>query len=334
MEPFRIVDAKVHARLAHRMPAVVDGPVEQHIVVRLTGLHERLHATDIAIERGKVVPEGVARIELVRRVELPPGPRHGRRRVRRAVIDQMIDPREEHAVGGLLDLVQRRREVLAEPRERLGRRERTSSDVCRRGRELVDERIAVRSAEHAEDLRLGNVGGGVEVEEVAGRPVRLLTHERAVCVRPARELLDEILAQHVAECLAIVRLHARDMIGLAATGERRQLGGEIVAAMRAEVVEQADRGVARVLERIVEVGANGAAWKGGHALFEHREVVRRRDGGERVDGGTFATRRRALHIVAGEARLGDVDRPRARRRVPGGDAGGFCYRYLDALAVG
>src|SRR5436190_6997653 len=228
----------------------------------------------------------------------------------------MVDAGEEHVVGRDLHVCQGAGEVLVEPGERLGRCESLPGDVRGRRRELVDHRVRVRAPEHAEDLRLRDVCRRVQIEQIAGGAVRLLAHQRAALVRPARESLDEMLAQHLVERLPIVRLHARDVVIGAAPRERGKLVGEVVTAVRMEEREELGGSVARVLERIVEVRADRAARPRRRAIGEHAQIsiggVRR----EGIDRRACATGRGSFDVVAGEARAGDVHGPATGRRLP------------------
>jgi hypothetical protein len=58
------------------MPEVVDGPINEEIVVGLAGLEERLTAGDVGVEAvAKIAPERIPGVELGRGVEKPAGPR-------------------------------------------------------------------------------------------------------------------------------------------------------------------------------------------------------------------------------------------------------------------
>ena len=122
---------------------VEDWPVDQQISVGFAGLKDRLHARVVRVHRRHVPPDRVARVEFDRRVEIPAGPLGIIRRIAAAVIDEMIDPGEEHLIGFGLHLRERRAEMLAQPGKGFAGSQLSPRNV-RRGRC------------EARDLRVGN----------------------------------------------------------------------------------------------------------------------------------------------------------------------------------
>ena len=204
MQPTRLLHLEVRPQTGGVVPIVVKRPVEEHVVVGPARLQDGLDACDVSVQRRQVPPDGVARIQLGRGVELPARPGGILRRIRRAVINHVIHAAHEQLVDLLLELVQRDREVLAEPRAGLGGRESSPGDMRGRGREFADEWIAAGVTQRSEDLCFRDVAGGVEVEQVAGRAVRLVAGETAARVRPGGERTEQMLEQHRVERLPVV----------------------------------------------------------------------------------------------------------------------------------
>ena len=307
--------AAAHARALGE--PVEDGEVEQHVVVGLPRLHERLHARGVRVELREVAPPGVLRVELDGGVEQPAGPRLARRRVGAAVIDDVVHAAEEEVVERGAHVGQLGDEVLGEPRRRFGRREALAGDVRRRRRELEARELGA--------LGLGDVGRGVEIEDVGRRAVRLVAHDAAARVRPVGPRLGEAVEHEVGDGLAIVGEHAPRGVRRAALEQRGQIEAQIVAAARLELVEHPRRPVAlaaRVvhLVRVVEEAAH-AHVAAGEGAVEPAQVVGDRLAREVVDDVPLAARRGALDLLAVPALEEGVQRPLAVERVQVDDAG-------------
>ena len=80
------------------------------------------------------------------------------------MIQNVIHARDVHFVNNALQFPEGLGEVLGDPRPRLGGNQVPSGDMGRRGGELGYEDLAVVP----EHFRLGDVGGGVKVEQITG----------------------------------------------------------------------------------------------------------------------------------------------------------------------
>ena len=174
-------------------------------------------------------------------------------------------------------------------------------------------------------LGLGDVGRGVEVEDVGRRAVRLIAHDAAARVRPVGPRLGEAFEHEVGDGLAIVGEHAPRGVRRAALEQRGQMQSQIVAAARLELVEHPRRPVAlaaRVvhLVRVVEEAAH-AHVAAGEGAVEPAQVVGDRLAREVVDHVPLAARRGALDLLAVPALKEGVERPLTVERVQVDDAG-------------
>ena len=82
----------------------------------------------------------------------------------------------------------------------------------------------------AEKFRFGNVGGGVKVEPVAGRAVRLIARDETFRMRPRRPLGQRFFGHDFGNGLAIIALHAVGVVVVVLAEERGQFGLQSVAA--------------------------------------------------------------------------------------------------------
>ena len=243
---------------------------------------------------------------------------------------QVVHARKVEPVRRPLHERERRLEVLAQPRERLGRGELAAGHVGGGGRELEarDHRL-VHLPEH---LGLRDVGGGIEVDEVAGRAVRLVARQAAALVRPRRPV-PHVVEVQLAERCAVVAPHARDRVGIAVPGERGDLDTRVVAAPGLELLEDArGEGGAVVLVRVVEVRARRARAEAREGLVEAAQVATQARDREGVDDVALAPRRRALHLLDRPLGHGGVDAKAPRRAPVEAAFGPHAARQLDALA--
>jgi hypothetical protein len=94
---------------------LVERVIQQHVVVGASRLKEGLDARHVGVERTEVVPPCVLRIELNARVELPARPRISNRRIRSAVVDDVIDAGDEESVDRGAHVGEPHPEVLTKP---------------------------------------------------------------------------------------------------------------------------------------------------------------------------------------------------------------------------
>ena len=179
---------------------IIERPVQQDVVVGSARLQYRLHARDVGMHRAEVVPQWIGRRELRRCVEEPAGPFGVGRRVHGAVIEDVIDAGGEQPVELRLRGGGRLAKILAQPGQRLTRDQRLAHDVRRRRSETPDghrrrirvdahaDRIAAQAHDRqlgqTEGFGLGNIRGAVQVEQVAGRAVRLVARLESFFMRP------------------------------------------------------------------------------------------------------------------------------------------------------
>ncbi len=117
-------------------PVIVNGKVDKHIIVGCAGLEDGLAASDVSVECGDIVPDGVAGVHLRGGVETPAGPWGLVRGVCGAVIDDVIDAAEKHVIREVLELREGLGEMLGKPRAGLAAGERAAGHVRGGGGEL------------------------------------------------------------------------------------------------------------------------------------------------------------------------------------------------------
>ena len=146
-----------------------------------------------------------------------------------------------------------------------------------------------------EDLGLGHVGQGVEVDEVRGRAVGLLAGLAAHRMTPVHPD-PQVVRVELRERRPVVGLHAGHRVGIPLALERPPLGIEVVAMHFAKRLGHLGRPVRLILERVVELTVDRA--------FRQR-LERRREGLEippcrrwriRVDHEALAAWRGPLHL--------------------------------------
>src|SRR5207248_6464375 len=95
---------------------------------------------------------------------------------------------------------------------RFRRRERAAGQMRGGASEFVHRDVLL--VDPAKDLGLRDVGGGVEIDKVAGRAVGLVAGKAAVTVGPVGPMLD-IREVQVRDRLAVVALHAANGLSIA-----------------------------------------------------------------------------------------------------------------------
>ena len=297
---------------AHRQ-RLVERVVQKDIGVGTSGLHERLDARHIRIERGEVVPPRVPRIELDAGIELPARPRIPDRRVRGAVIHDVVDAGDEEPIDGRPHVGQPHAEMFAEPRRGLGRHQPPSGHVRRGRRPFEPLNLGA--------FGLGNVARGVQIEHAGRRSVGLIADETALTSGPRRPLGRERLEEQIRDGFAIVREHARAHVAVTTTEERRKVPAEVVAAAFLEFGEEARRPIGlagRVIDFIgvVEERAKAAETTSRERAIERQQVLSDRVGREMIDDQALTSGRGALDQLAVPAGEEGVQRPAALRGDP------------------
>ncbi len=289
----RIVDAH-HLGVARPFgPEVAHRPVDERVLPRLARLGECLHARDVAVQGRHDPPERVARVHLQRGVEAPPRPGRLRGRVAAAVVEDVVDAREEKLVQEPLDLPWTLAEVLADPGTAFRRDEARPLHVRRRGGELRNEDVAAV----VEHLRLRDVGERVEVKPVRGCAVRLVAREDAACAAPVRPHAERLHGE-LGERFAVVEAQLPQLRRLTRPRKFPPPGREVVAAPGLERLEETRRpGRPEIFPRIVVERAR---------LFvqdlECLQVIAHRLGRIRVEHEAAFLRGRALHEDASRLR--------------------------------
>ena len=243
----RVVDAHHLGEPRPFGPEVAHRPVDERVLPRLARLGERLHARDVAVQGRHDPPERAARVHLQRGVEAPARPGRLRGRIAAALVEDVVDAREEEQVQKTLDLPRTLAEVLADPRAAFGRDEARALHVRRRGGEFRDKDVAAV----VEHLRLRDVGERVEVEPVRGRAVRLVAREDAARTAPVRPHAERLHGK-LGERLAVVEAQFPQIRRLPRPRKLPPPGREVVAAPGLEHLEEARRpGRPEVLPGIV-----------------------------------------------------------------------------------
>jgi hypothetical protein len=115
-----------------------------------------------------------------------------------------------------------------------------------------------REGRGAENLRFGNVGVGVEVEQVAGRAVRLVAHEEPVGVGPLDPGVQVIEVQ-LGERIAVVALDAGERVAVHRL-RVHELGRELLEVVAVHLPEDLGEprrpGRAVILERVMKLPAD------------------------------------------------------------------------------
>ena len=314
-EPLRVVDGEHFYVAGLVVEEVGEGPVEEDVVVGRAALENGLDAGDVAVEGAEVVPPRVLRMELGGGVEEPAGPGGVLGRVDGPVVENVVDAVGEDAVELGLHEGERLLPVIAEPGGALGGGEGVAGDVGGGGGEADDEGlgeilvvvgdvggVAAEAGDGegrgAEDFGFGDVGVGVEVEEVAGGAVGLVADEVSAVVRPLHPGA-EVVEVELGEGFAVVALDAAEGVGgeggeggVAGFGEEGGgVGLEVVAVHRAEFLGELRGPVgAVVFEGVVELAADEAAGElvGGEGLVEFGEVTAEGGGGVGIEDEAFA----------------------------------------------
>ena len=163
--------------------------------------------------------------------------------------------------------------MLVDPRAAFRRDESAAPHVRGGRRELRHENVP-RRIEH---LGFGDVGGGVEVQKVRRRAVRLVARLRAEPVRPFRPAR-EVLHDHVGNRLAVVVLDASDGVGVADAGE---FGVVVFQRVPAQPPERGGK-FRRPRRFVVGVGIVVEAPRTHRARTRERAVERLEEGAHRL----------------------------------------------------
>ncbi len=97
---------------------------------------------------------------------MKPRPRNVRRRVGRAVIDNVVHAAHQEAIDDLFHLAERLVEMFVEPGGRLTRHERLACHVCRPRSELEHQPVRITAHQPTKAFDLRNVAGRIQVEPV------------------------------------------------------------------------------------------------------------------------------------------------------------------------
>ena len=157
--------------------------------------------------------------------------------------------------------------MLGQPCKRLAAYERLAGDVGCRCSIFQHRYIAVvllcetwvtaqsfdAEFRESESLDLGNVNGSIDINQIGGRAMCLVAGFHTVAVSPCRPLLGEILEQHLAQGLTVVR----ECLTLTIEQEVESFF-QLVTASLCELVEQGRGPVGtiyfiRVVEEIVRI---------------------------------------------------------------------------------
>ena len=282
------------------------GRIDQHVVVGLSQLQEALHALNVFHHARGILPDAVRGTHVDGGIELPARPGSILRRVAGAVEQHVVDTAGEQQVQFGLYLRQRRTEMLCQPRHRLAGRQQFAGDVgCTRRvfqRSAAAQRIQVKAlvvaqtldaeAVQVEVLRLGDVGLGIQVYQVAGRAVRLVASGGSVAVRPLCPLAGEVLLEHVRQRLTVVGIHL-----LVAVQQLVQVLVELIAAARLKLLKHLRRPVGLVyLIRVVEEAVRPFGTRLRELRVEVFQVLCHGISVEIVDHQPLAAGRRTLHL--------------------------------------
>src|SRR5262249_14312855 len=127
--------------------------------------------------------------------------------------------------------------------------------------------------EVAVDLRLGDVGGGVGVEDVAGAAVGLIAGDETVRVAPVGPAAD-VGGGQVADGLAVVALDTGDRAGRTVPEEGRQLLAQVIAAKLLKLGQEVRRPLSVViLIGVVKLAAGLRAPEFGERLVEVGKIA-------------------------------------------------------------
>ena len=298
-EPFDVVNGEGFDGAGFVVEEVFEGPIKQDVVVGLAALQNGLDAGDVVVEGAEIVPPRVVGIELGGGVEKPAGPRGVLRRVNGAVVKDVVDAVGKNAVELGLHEGEGFLPVIAEPRGGFAGGERVAGDV-RGGRGEANDQgfgevlvivgdvggVATEAGDRkgrgTKNLGFGDVGVGVEIEEITGSAVALVAHDVAVIMRPFYPRA-QVVEVELGEGLAVVALDAaegfapeafliefRD-VGRRAREQRGRVVLDIVAVHLAENLGEPRGPVgAVVFERVVELAADeaGREFVGGERLIE------------------------------------------------------------------
>ena len=307
------------------------------------------------------MPDAVGGTHVDGGIELPARPCGILRRIGGAVEEDVVHTGYEHQVEVGLHLRQRGAEVLGEPGERLAGSERLARDVGGRRGILQCREVAQVAADEArvgaqpfnleigdaEALYLGNVDSGVEVEQIAWRPVALVARGDAVTVGPRRPLAGEVIKQHVGQRLSVVGQHL--VVGVFLQSQQLlQVILQPIAAVLQELVEHLRRPIGTVdLVAVVEerlrpaqaLTARSGCGSSGKGLVETLQVVGHSGRVVVVEHQTLAARGSTLHLLVGVTVEDGDEAPLTGRCRPlqavAADVGSHVdHRAVVALTVG
>ena len=127
-----LMDVEHHHASGQFVPYIINGQVNQEIVVRLPHLEERLASGDVLEESRSIPPYRVCGRHIDAGIETPSGPCGFLGRIRCAVEEHVVHSRNKHQVHVGLALRQGRAEVVGEPRKCFRGNVRLSRYVRRR----------------------------------------------------------------------------------------------------------------------------------------------------------------------------------------------------------
>src|SRR3569833_2753065 len=193
------------------VPEVVNWPIEEYVVVRVSALEETLRVTQVGVQRWDVVPKRVPWIDLARCVEAPPRPRGFWRRICCAMPHDVIGAGEKELVAELFEPSERFVEVLGCPGSCFRTRDWFARGVRGARCEFRDKDVCALEIEFG----FGNVALRVNVEPVSRRAVGLIARDESVFVRPSGPSSDGVCNQ-LGNGFPIIRTHACGAVGVAA----------------------------------------------------------------------------------------------------------------------
>ena len=294
------LELDVHVEAARALPGEdvgqrqVDGDgVHGHALAQ-----ERLRSPDVAGELRVVAPPGVRVVDLGGGVEGPARLSGHRRRVRVAVVDQVVQAVEERGVRGRLHLLERRHEERsAQPGVGLAGDEGPAVEVGGRGGEPAVAQVHHVAVAQEDVLAFRDGGQAVSLHDVAERAVGLDTGLHPAPLAPLDEGTEESVQHQVGEReVEVVADVGRFGSGLLPQGRKPR--AEVVAPSRAKLLEEVGRPVGAVdLEAVAEdrveerraLGFEGVH----HPVAAGAQEQVHRLAAEVIDHGTFHADRRA-----------------------------------------
>ena len=182
--------------------------------------------------------------------------------------------------------------------------ERMSGHVRRRGGKLGNQLFAIE----VKHLCLGDVGDGIEIEQIARRAVGFVACQEAVVTRPLRPKRQRNLSHQIGDGFAIVAFHAGGAIIRLAAEQGRELVLQTIAPPLFKLREEVRRPVGLVLVRILILRARHRTAVGRERLIEPAQVICHRPRVKQVEHPALAAGGGALHLL-GRGFLGNGKDP-------------------------